>query len=289
MDSPVRHVVQNACMAVPGVKRAARRFHHTGMGRSPEKILPVLRALLEGTGAPAGKTVLELGPGQTPDMLVAALLLGASKAVAMDVAPYLDGSARDPGTYAGTRRWLADALERGALPGAGTCRPERLDPSGPIPPDVLHLDLYDGTRLPLEPDSVDVIWSKSVLEHVKDPRAVFKELARVLRPGGVMCHIIDLRDHYHLNPGMDWLRFLRYSPRLWELMTSRRSSWANRLRASEWRTLIEECGLALMRDHAVREPFGAGFARERLTAPYAAMPEEELSVTWYTLVCGKPA
>jgi SAM-dependent methyltransferase len=44
----------------------------------------------------------------------------------------------------------------------------------------------DATALPLADDSVDAVISLELLEHVPDPKAVLAELARVLRPGGVV-------------------------------------------------------------------------------------------------------
>ena len=38
--------------------------------------------------------------------------------------------------------------------------------------------------LPLDDASVDLVMSRSVFEHLTDPAAVYRELARVLRPGG---------------------------------------------------------------------------------------------------------
>lgn len=39
-------------------------------------------------------------------------------------------------------------------------------------------------RVPLPPQSVDLIMSRSVFEHLDDPGAVYREFARILRPGG---------------------------------------------------------------------------------------------------------
>jgi SAM-dependent methyltransferase len=44
----------------------------------------------------------------------------------------------------------------------------------------------DLAKLPLESESVDVIFSRSVFEHLTDPQSVYAEFARVLRPGGVI-------------------------------------------------------------------------------------------------------
>ena len=54
-----------------------------------------------------------------------------------------------------------------------------------VPPEI---ETYkaDLARLPLKSGSVDLIVSRSVFEHLTDPSAVYAELARVLRPGGLI-------------------------------------------------------------------------------------------------------
>jgi SAM-dependent methyltransferase len=51
-------------------------------------------------------------------------------------------------------------------------------------PDGIETFNADLTSLPLEDNSVGVIMSRSVFEHLSDPQRVYKEFARVLRPGG---------------------------------------------------------------------------------------------------------
>jgi SAM-dependent methyltransferase len=52
------------------------------------------------------------------------------------------------------------------------------------PIDGIELLNSDLTRIPLEDQSVDVVMSRSVMEHVVDPARVYGEISRVLRPGG---------------------------------------------------------------------------------------------------------
>lgn len=52
--------------------------------------------------------------------------------------------------------------------------------------EVAGIELIKGdlARVPLPDGSVDLIMSRSVMEHVTDPLAVYTELGRLLRPGG---------------------------------------------------------------------------------------------------------
>lgn len=69
------------------------------------------------------------------------------------------------------------------------------------------------TDIPLEEESVDVVVSYDVLEHVKDPRRSLAEIRRVLVPGGVAFLAFPLYDgalSHHLDyisrlPGLHWL------------------------------------------------------------------------------------
>lgn len=53
-------------------------------------------------------------------------------------------------------------------------------------PAVKGMELYhcDLGAIPLEDNSVDVVMSRSVMEHVTDPARVYGEIYRVLKPGG---------------------------------------------------------------------------------------------------------
>jgi SAM-dependent methyltransferase len=62
-----------------------------------------------------------------------------------------------------------------------------------IDPDVKNnqflsqAEVYDGVKMPFEDATFDACVSNWVLEHVEHPVEHFREVARVLRPGGVYC------------------------------------------------------------------------------------------------------
>jgi SAM-dependent methyltransferase len=55
---------------------------------------------------------------------------------------------------------------------------------------------YDGTHFPLEDHSFDAVVSDYVLEHVENPPALFREIHRVLRPGGTVLFRTPNARHY---------------------------------------------------------------------------------------------
>jgi len=94
--------------------------------------------------------------------------------------------------------------------------------------------------------SVDVVFSAAVMEHVYLPEVspILAEFFRVLRPGGVMVHTIDFRDH--LGESLNSLRFPEW---VWESGPFRsRGFYTNRLGADSFCQAIETAGfLAISR------------------------------------------
>jgi SAM-dependent methyltransferase len=61
----------------------------------------------------------------------------------------------------------------------------------------VELQIFDGVRLPFEDASVDIVFSKQVLEHVERPHELIGDVARVLRPGGVFAGSTSQLEPYH--------------------------------------------------------------------------------------------
>lgn len=71
-----------------------------------------------------------------------------------------------------------------------------------IPPERFTLQTADAEALPLNSDSFDLVYSWGVLHHTPDTPKSFREVLRVLKPGGVMKAMI-----YHVP---SWTGFLLY-------------------------------------------------------------------------------
>jgi SAM-dependent methyltransferase len=68
-------------------------------------------------------------------------------------------------------------------------------------------------RLPVDDSSFDTVFCCSVLEHVENPAAAMSELARVLKPGGILILSVPFRYYLHGAPA-DYFRFTSFGVRL---------------------------------------------------------------------------
>jgi SAM-dependent methyltransferase len=116
-----------------------------------------------------------------------------------------------------------------------------------------RIDLIQGdfASHPFTPESFDFIYSFAVLEHVTDLPALLGKMRRLLRPRGLMIHLVDLREHHtHLRrvPDKDAsVEFLRHSPAEWERLYPPGSEhYINRLRASDFRRAALAAGLEIL-------------------------------------------
>ena len=56
---------------------------------------------------------------------------------------------------------------------------------------------FDGVHLPFEDGSFDAVYCKQVLEHVREPEPLLAEVARVLRPGGLLAGSTSQLEPFH--------------------------------------------------------------------------------------------
>lgn len=220
-----------------------------------------------------GRVIAESGPGTYNSASLGLLRQGAGKVLLQEPFPHgLD--------YV---RWKARMLEFWRiLDGDGPA--EGFRPEEVLGPDSWNRERVDwqacpAHRTPCDPDSVDLILSHHVLEHIPDVAGVFREQARILKPGARLLHVVDLRDHYFAYP-LEMLTFSRFA---WERILTRPSRGAgfqNRLRADDYRALLERAGF---RDIAWRalatDARELDRVRDRLHPDFRGKPREVLEAT----------
>lgn len=213
---------------------------------------------------------LELGPGDSLFSAMIGYSFGASASYLVDVGPF----ARDD---LDLYRSMASFLFRKGL-------------DVPNLSNVSHLDellavyrAHYGTKglaslRELPENSVDFIWSHTVLQHIKRKEFIdtMRELRRIVRVDGVCSHQIDLRDM--LGGGLNSLRFRE---RLWESDFMARSGfYTNRIRYSEMLRLFQQAGfdasvVAVSRWDRLPTP------RARLSLEFRCLSDAELCVSGF--------
>src|SRR5579884_3413459 len=191
-----------------------------------------------------GWQVLEIGPGGNVAVSGLMLLVGASHAFCLDIVPW---------NKADNEAVLAAAISALMQSEDATLVSERYQAQASADPAGLAAELLQHVKYicPASittcdlPDSVvDYIFSQAVFEHVHDPAKGWQQIARLLRPGGVTTHQIDLRDHRNPDRPHDHLQF---SDQVWQ-MANNHSPFAvrNRWRLSDYREALATNTLRLV-------------------------------------------
>lgn len=128
---------------------------------------------------------------------------------------------------------------------------------------------------------VDLIISRTVLEHI--PPAVLlsllKKFLEYLCPGGVMYHIIDHSDHRERSDrSISRIEFLRYSDGFWKLLCINPQNYTNRLRHSEYVSLMRDAGYDIMVEEREIDPQALKDAETmKLWGRFSKMAPEEIA------------
>jgi hypothetical protein len=266
-----------ALSRVPVRYRVWQRLNLFVHGRmdQPEYALQVVRSHLERLGWRdfAGKSVLELGPGDALSTAVIAKALGARRVYLVDSGPFADASTE---RYLQLARYLVSAgLAPPDLEGCATLG------------DVLarcnasyHTSGVEDLRK-LPDACVDLCFSQAVLEHVERDNlaATIGETLRIAARQGVASHQVDLKDH--LGGALNNLRFRRA---LWEAPWMRRSGfYTNRVRFSEMVGMFRDAGWEYEVTD-VRRWERLPTPRQRLEPEFQTLTDEELAVSQFDIV-----
>ncbi len=211
-------------------------------------------------------SVAELGPGDSIGVGLAALLSGVNKYYALDIVRYVDternllifdelvelfkkragkpeGGWPDYDSHLDDNLFPSHILTKKVLDAALT--QERIESIrnillNKVPVDkriiVEYIVPWNDPRI-ISKESIDLIVSSSVLEHVADLENTYKAFWSWLKPGGLMSHQIHLASH-----GMSekWNGHWAYTQLTWKIITGKRQNMINREPCSKHINLIEK-------------------------------------------------
>ncbi|NUO18830.1 methyltransferase domain-containing protein [bacterium] len=143
----------------------------------------------------------------------------------------------------------------------------------------------------IETGTCDVVYSTAVFEHiyVADVIETLKQIHRVLKPGGVTTHVIDLKDHFaYYQPGLPYNHFLRFSESEWMKWAGNPMSFTNRLLASDWERLFRDSGLDVVQFEEVIETSLPEMDKGLLHEDFRHRSERDLRVGELHVIARKP-
>lgn len=213
------------------------------------------------------KTVVEIGPGDSFGIGIAALYTGASNYIALDIIKH----ANHERNLEMNCELLDYFIERREIPHSGqfkNIRPELSDYSFPI--GILNFNpaYYNQRHKEIEGalkclcnsevtikylvpwsyliqstiSEVDLIFSQAVMEHVEDIDQAYQTMYSFVKRGGIMSHEIDFRSHEMTR---EWNGHWFIDEPLWKFLLHGRKYPINRLPLSAHVNAIENSGFSI--------------------------------------------
>lgn len=247
------------------------------------------------------RTIAELGPGDSLGVGLAALLSGVSNYYALDVIRFSNPArnlkifeelvallkARAPRPSKGWPDYDAH-LDNGLFPRhiltdellEASLREERLDliraalvnptsNSGEV--SIRYVVPWFDERV-IEKDSVDIILSHAVLEHVADLETTYRASYLWLKAGGMMSHQIDFTSHGLTEK---WNGHWACPEALWKIVVGRRPFLINRQPSSMHVKFMEKNGFRIichLKNHR-----SDGIARSELSSVWREISDDDLT------------
>jgi hypothetical protein len=312
----IRSVVKGALTYVPGAQRFLPKPNAGNNPGTPYYYGVWLKhvALLSENGIDSAvESVAELGPGDTLGLGIAALLCGADRFYGLDVVAHTNPQQnlkvldelsellrrRAPRP---TKGWpdFDDLLDSNLFPSriltnqrlSASLTPQRLESIRQVLTDknteqagsitLAYRVPWSDTKV-IQKDSIDLILSQAVLEHVADIHKTYQAMYLWLKPGGVMSHQIDFRSH---NLTSEWNGHRAIPDWLWNVMVGRRAYLINREPWSVHRRAITDCGFEIVCE--MQQYRSDGISRSRLSDRWCNISEDDLNCSEVLLQARKP-
>lgn len=183
----------------------------------------------------SGRTILEIGPGINYGSALLLACMGAKAFVAdRFLAPWDDEY--HPKFYA----LLSEAIDRN-MPKADLTPLRKIIKDNEYSEEYIRCFSTPMEKLEGIPDeSVDIVFSNAVLEHIADPKQAFEQMARVSKPGALGYHQVDFRDHRNMDKPLEFL--LMSNEEFEREFEMRHGECGNRYRPWEYKKLFESLG-----------------------------------------------
>jgi hypothetical protein len=124
----------------------------------------------------------------------------------------------------------------------------------------------------IERDSIDMLFSQAVLEHVDDLAGSYRAMRLWIKPDGLISHQIDFRCH---NTARVWNGHWRYSNAVWRMIRGRRSYLLNREPYSTHLRLLAENGFAFVGGRTAHAD--SPIARRQLAPRFRDLTDQDLT------------
>ena len=296
MNWRVKGVVQKALSVAPGGVRVndwlqqAVGTNRDFAGQLAAKVedWAILVSHSDGLGMPLeGRRLMEVGSGWFPTLPICYSLAGVASCATYDLTRHLN----PPLTF----RMLTD-LEAflGKIAGAAHLEPAEVErryrllrQCGSVEQllAAARIDYHapaDAARSGLPAESVDIVFSNSVLEHVPPAviQAIFQESSRVLKPGGLSIHSANCGDHYaYFDKSITAINYLTYSGPDWRFWDND-LLYQNRLRPSDFIDMALAAGLDVpLRIHRPRPELLSALPGLRIAPEFSHYPADQLCST----------
>lgn len=133
-------------------------------------------------------------------------------------------------------------------------------------------------------NSVNLIISQAVMEHIDQLEETYTECFRCLKPDGFMSHQIDLRCH---DTAPEWNGHWKYADLTWRLMRGDRPWFINRQPCSMHLSLVKQAGFSLCA--AIKQFCGFGISSRQLADRFKELTESDLTTAGVLVLASKTA
>ena len=140
--------------------------------------------------------------------------------------------------------------------------------SGDIP--IKYIVPWDDEKVILK-NSVDMIISQAVLEHVNDLAGSYIAMHKWLKPGGLMSHEIDFKCH---RISANWDYHWTYSDFIWKLIVGKRKYFLNRHPYSVHISSLQNSGFKIICD--IKNNTESSIKRKNLAKRFIEMSDDDL-------------